>query len=46
MTVEKNFSGVPEDETFKMGCGNVVEFFHFEDCVLGGQPKHVQRNRS
>jgi predicted TIM-barrel fold metal-dependent hydrolase len=32
-TVEKNFTGVPEDETYKMVCGNVVEFFHLEDCL-------------
>ena len=31
--VEKNFAGVPEDQTFKMVCGNVVAFFHLEDCV-------------
>ncbi len=30
--LEHNFEGVPADETFKMVCGNVVEFFHLEDC--------------
>jgi predicted TIM-barrel fold metal-dependent hydrolase len=31
--VEKNFAGVPEDETYKMLCGNVVDFFQLEDCL-------------
>lgn len=31
--VERNFAGVPEDETYKMVCGNVVDFFHLEDCL-------------
>jgi hypothetical protein len=25
--VERNFAGVPEDEKYKMSCGNAVEFF-------------------
>jgi predicted TIM-barrel fold metal-dependent hydrolase len=31
--IAKNFEGVPEDETYRMVCGNVVEFFHLEDCL-------------
>jgi predicted TIM-barrel fold metal-dependent hydrolase len=30
--IDKNFAGVPADETFKMVCGNVVEFFKLQDC--------------
>jgi predicted TIM-barrel fold metal-dependent hydrolase len=26
--LERNFAGVPEDEKYKMVCGNAVEFFH------------------
>jgi uncharacterized protein len=26
--IERNFAGVPEDEKYKMVCGNAVEFFH------------------
>ena len=29
--VEKNFAGVPDDETYRMVCGNVVDFFHLDD---------------
>jgi predicted TIM-barrel fold metal-dependent hydrolase len=31
--IEENFRNVPEDETYKMSCGNVIEFFHLEDLV-------------
>jgi predicted TIM-barrel fold metal-dependent hydrolase len=31
--VEKNFAGVPGDETYKMLCGNVVDFFQLADCL-------------
>lgn len=36
--VEENFAGVPDEDTYKMICGNVVEFFHLED-VIPGLPK-------
>jgi predicted TIM-barrel fold metal-dependent hydrolase len=26
--IERNFAGVPEDEKYKMVCGNAIEFFH------------------
>jgi predicted TIM-barrel fold metal-dependent hydrolase len=26
--IERNFEGVPEDEKYKMVCGNAIEFFH------------------
>jgi predicted TIM-barrel fold metal-dependent hydrolase len=26
--IEKNFAGIPETETYKMICGNAVDFFH------------------
>ena len=38
VTIEKNFTGVPDEETFKMVCGNVVEFFHLEDCLPAWEP--------
>jgi predicted TIM-barrel fold metal-dependent hydrolase len=28
--IERNFMGVPEEERYKMVCGNAVEFFHLE----------------
>ena len=32
--IAKNFAGVPDDEAYKMACGNAVEFYHLEDCVV------------
>jgi predicted TIM-barrel fold metal-dependent hydrolase len=26
--IDENFHNVPEDETYAMTCGNVVDFFH------------------
>jgi predicted TIM-barrel fold metal-dependent hydrolase len=28
--VDKNFTGVPADETYQMVAGNVIRFFHLE----------------
>jgi predicted TIM-barrel fold metal-dependent hydrolase len=28
--VEKNFAGVPAEETYRMVAGNVIAFFHLE----------------
>jgi hypothetical protein len=28
--VDWNFAGVPEDETYKMVAGNVIDFFHLD----------------
>jgi predicted TIM-barrel fold metal-dependent hydrolase len=28
--IEKNFTGVPEEEKYKMVCGNAVKFFHLD----------------
>ncbi len=28
--IERNFAGVPEEEKYKMVCGNAVEFFHLD----------------
>ena len=28
--VDKNFTGVPTDETYQMVAGNVIRFFHLE----------------
>lgn len=30
--LDRNFEGVPSDEVFQMVVGNVVEFFHLQDC--------------
>jgi predicted TIM-barrel fold metal-dependent hydrolase len=29
--IERNFAGVPEDEKYKMVCGNAIEFFHLAE---------------
>jgi predicted TIM-barrel fold metal-dependent hydrolase len=28
--IERNFAGVPEEEKYKMVCGNAIEFFHLD----------------
>ena len=33
--VERNFAGVPEDEKYKMSCGNAVEFFRLAQTSSG-----------
>lgn len=33
--VEENFAGVPDEDTYKMICGNVVGFFHLENVIPG-----------
>ena len=43
--VAKNFAGIPDDETFKMVCGNVVEFFHLQDCVPAWEA-HLEGSRA
>ena len=35
--IEENFRNVPADETYKMTCGNVIDFFHLEDLVANPQ---------
>lgn len=31
--IDRIFAGVPEEETYRMVCGNAVEFFHLQDCM-------------
>jgi predicted TIM-barrel fold metal-dependent hydrolase len=31
--IEPNFSGVPEEETYQMACGNACEFFGLDEEV-------------
>jgi hypothetical protein len=31
--IDRIFDGVSDEETYRMTCGNAVEFFHLEDCV-------------
>src|SRR5262249_144503 len=32
---ERLFAGVPEDETYKIAAGNVLDFFHLRDTPMG-----------
>ena len=32
-SINQQFAGVPEDERYKMLCGNAIKFFHLEDSV-------------
>lgn len=38
--IEKNFAGVPEDQTYKMVCGNAVGFYHLEDLLPKWEANH------
>lgn len=40
--IDRIFDGVPEEETFKMTCGNVVEFFHLQDCYAKWEERMPQ----
>ncbi|MSQ23846.1 MAG: amidohydrolase [Chloroflexi bacterium] len=38
-TLERNFTGIPADDTFKMVVGNAVEFFKLQDCYAAWEGK-------